>query len=270
LPSSAGETSKKEKDVSIDRGLSGKTAIVTGASRGIGLAIAQDLVRHGARVCITARRAEPLKEAAAGFPEGSVIYVAGGSGDPEHRREVLDSVAEKFGGLDILVNNAGINPVYGPLTELDLDAARKVFEVNVLGTLAWVQEAVHHSRLDFRGRRGTVVNLSSVTGDTPSPGIGLYGISKAAVAHLTRTLAVELGPEIRVNAVSPAVVKTKFAQALYEGKEDEVALGYPLGRLGTPKDIASAVTYLASADSAWVTGQVLTLDGGLLAAGGRA
>ena len=256
--------------MSTDRGLSGKTAIITGASRGIGLAIAQDLVAHGARVCITARRPEPLEEAAAGFPKGSVIAVAGRSDDPEHRREVLDTVADTFGGLDILVNNAGINPVYGPLAELDLDAARKVFEVNVLGTLAWVQDAVHHSGLDFRGRGGTVVNLSSVTGDTPSPGIGLYGISKAAVSHLTRTLAVELGPEIRVNAVSPALVKTKFAQALYEGKEDEVTRDYPLGRLGRPEDIASAVTYLSSSDSAWVTGQVLTLDGGLLAAGGRA
>ena len=115
-----------------------------------------------------------------------------------------------------------------------------------------------------------MVNLSSVTGETPSPGIGLYGISKAAVSHLTRTLAVELGPQIRVNAVSPAVVKTKFSRALYEGKEEEVARDYPLGRLGTPEDIAAAVTYLASADSAWVTGQVLTLDGGLATAGGTA
>jgi NAD(P)-dependent dehydrogenase (short-subunit alcohol dehydrogenase family) len=256
--------------VSTDRGLRGKTAIVTGASRGIGLAIAQDLVANGARVCLTARRPEPLEEAAAGFPEGSVLTVAGKSDDPAHRREVMDTVAETFGGLDVLVNNAGINPVYGPLAELDLEAARKVFEVNVLGTLAWVQDAVAHPGLDFRGRGGAVVNLSSVTGDVPSPGIGLYGISKAAVSHLTRTLAVELGPQIRVNAVSPAVVKTQFSRALYEGKEDEVARDYPLGRLGTPEDVAGAVTYLASPDSAWVTGQVLTLDGGLLAAGGTA
>ena len=256
--------------MSTDRGLHGKTAVVTGASRGIGLAIAKELVANGARVCLTARRPEPLEEAAAGFPEGSVLTVAGKSDDPAHRREVMDTVAETFGGLDVLVNNAGINPVYGPLVDLDLEAARKVFEVNVLGTLAWVQDAVAHPGLDFRGRGGAVVNLSSVTGDVPSQGIGLYGISKAAVSHLTRTLAVELGPEIRVNAVSPAVVKTQFSRALYEGKEDEVAREYPLGRLGTPEDVAGAVTYLASRDSAWVTGQVLTLDGGLLAAGGTA
>lgn len=256
--------------MSTDRGLDGKTAVVTGASRGIGLAIAHDLVAHGTRVCLTARRPEPLEEAAAGFPEGSVLTVAGRSDDPAHRREVLDTVAERFGGLDVLVNNAGINPVYGPLAELDLDAARKVFEVNVLGTLAWVQDVLAHPGTGFRARRGSVVNLSSVTGDTPSPGIGLYGISKAAVSHLTRTLAVELGPEIRVNAVSPAVVKTKFSRALYEGKEDEVAADYPLGRLGTPEDIAGAVTYLASAQASWVTGQILTLDGGLIVAGGTA
>ena len=256
--------------MSIGAELEGKTAIVTGASRGIGLAIARDLAAHGARVCITARSSGPLEEAAAGFPAGSVIAVAGKSDDAGHRAEVLDTVAQVFGGLDILVNNAGINPVFGPLVDLDLSAARKVFEVNVLGTLAWVQDSVHHPGLAFRERRGVVVNLSSVTADTPSPGIGLYGISKAAVSHLTRSLAVELGPEIRVNAVSPAVVKTQFSKALYEGREDEVASGYPLGRLGTPEDIASAVTYLASAESAWTTGQILTLDGGLMVAGGTA
>ena len=256
--------------MSTDRGLQDKVAIVTGASRGIGLAIAQDLVANGVKVCLTARRPEPLAEAAAALPEGSAITVAGGSDDPAHRREVLDTVAKSFGGLDILVNNAGINPVFGPLAELDLDAARKVFEVNVLATLAWVQDVLAHPDLNFRGRGGNVVNLSSVTGETPSPGIGLYGISKAAVSHLTRTLAAELGPQVRVNAVSPAVVKTQFARALYEGKEEEVARGYPLARLGTPRDVAGAVTYLASPDSSWVTGQVLTLDGGLLAAGGTA
>ncbi|MGW0814466.1 SDR family oxidoreductase [Streptomyces viridiviolaceus] len=249
---------------------SGRVAVVTGASRGIGLAIAQRLVAEGARVCITARKAGPLEEAAAALPEGSVITVAGKADDPAHRREVFDTVAREFGALDVLVNNAGINPAYGPAVGLDLDVARKVLEVNVLATLAWVQDAVAHPKLGFTERRGTVVNLSSVTGDTPSPGIGLYGVSKAAVSHLTRTLAVELGPEIRVNAVAPAVVKTRFAEALYEGREAEVAAGYPLRRLGVPYDIASAVAFLASEDSSWVTGHVLTVDGGLTVAGGTA
>ncbi|MFJ4840599.1 glucose 1-dehydrogenase [Streptomyces sp. NPDC088746] len=231
----------------------GRTAIVTGASRGIGLAIAERLVLEGARVCLTARKAGPLEEAAATLPRGSVITVAGKADNPGHRREVFDAVAREFGMLDVLVNNAGINPAYGPVAELDLDVARKVLEVNVLAALAWVQGAVARQDLRFVERNGTVVNLSSVTGQTPSPGIGLYGVTKAAVSHLTRTLAVELAPEVRVNAVAPAVVKTRFAEALYEGKEDEVSEAYPLGRLGVPSDIASAVAYLASDDSSWVT-----------------
>jgi len=249
--------------------LEGKTAIITGASRGIGLAIAHRLVAEGARVCLTARKLEPLQEAVGRFPVGSAIAVAGKADDPDHRHEVLDTFTRAFGRLDILVNNAGINPVYGPLMELDLDAARKIVAVNLFGTLAWIQDVYHHESLDFASG-GSVINLSSVSGQTPSPGIGFYGISKAAIEHLTRTLAVEMGPGVRVNAVAPAVVKTQFAKALYEGREVEVAAQYPLGRLGTPEDIAAAVAFLASADSAWITGQVLNLDGGLLAAGGTA
>ena len=250
--------------------LDGQTAIVTGASRGIGLAIALRLVAEGARVCITARNVEALQDAAAEFPKGSVIALAGKAHDPQHRVEVLDTVADTFGQLDILVNNAGINPVYGSLMDLDLAAARKITEVNVFGTLAWIQDTYRHTVLNFADRGGAVINVSSITGQTPAPGIGFYGVTKAAIAHLTRTLAVEMGPKIRVNAVAPAVVKTQFAQALYEGKEAEVAARYPLGRLGTPEDIAAAVAFLASSDSAWITGQVINLDGGLLAAGGTA
>lgn len=255
---------------SMPHRLAGKTAIVTGGSRGIGLGIAKRLIVEGARVAITARKADALESAAAQFPPGSVIWIAGKADDPAHRDEVLDRVASEFGGLDILVNNAGINPLYGPLVDLDLDGARKVLEVNVVSTLAWIQDAYQHEQLYFRERHGTVVILSSVTGQVASEGIGWYGVSKAANAHLARTLAVELGPEIRVNAVAPAVVKTQFARALYEGKEAEVAAGYPLGRLGTPEDIAAAVAFLVSADASWVTGQVITLDGGLLNAGGTA
>lgn len=252
------------------RRLEGKTAVVTGASRGIGLAVARRLVAEGARVCITARKSGPLQETASSFPEGSVLAVAGKSDDAEHRAAVLDTVAAEFGRLDILVNNAGINPVYGPLMELNADAARRIIEVNLYGTLGWVQAAYHHEKLDFAGRGGSVINLSSVSAQTPSPGIGFYGISKAAIEQLTRSLAVELGPAIRVNALAPAVVKTQFARVLYEGREAEVAAGYPLGRLGTPEDVAAAAAFLASDDAAWITGQILNLDGGLLAAGGNA
>ncbi|MGM7671679.1 SDR family oxidoreductase [Microbacterium sp. A93] len=248
--------------------LAGRTALVTGASRGIGLAIAQRLVADGASVCVTARRSEPLEEAVAGLG-GRAIWVAGSADDPEHRREVFERITAEFGRLDILVNNAGINPVYGPLVDLDLDAARKILEVNVIGTLAWTQESVR-AGLGSQVTGGVVVNLSSVTGEVSSPGIGWYGVSKAAVSHLTRTLSVELAPRIRVNAVAPAVVKTRFARALYEGREEEVASAYPMGRLGAPEDVADAVAYLCSDGSAWITGQVLNVDGGLLNAGGTA
>ncbi|MFQ4149466.1 SDR family oxidoreductase [Arthrobacter sp. LAPM80] len=245
----------------------GKAALITGASRGIGLAIAQRLAAEGASVLITARHKEALDEALATLG-GNAVAIAGHTDDPEHRAQVLAAVDHHFGGLDVLVNNAGINPVYGPLETVDLDAARKIFEVNVLGTLAWTQAVLAHPGLGFRERRANVVNVSSISGDLPAPGLGLYGISKAAVSHLTRTLSVELAPQIRVNAVAPAVVKTRFASALYEGREREVAAAYPLGRLGEPDDVASAVAYLASADASWVTGQVLTLDGGLRNTGG--
>jgi NAD(P)-dependent dehydrogenase (short-subunit alcohol dehydrogenase family) len=218
---------------------------------------------------MTARKLGPLQEAAADFPDGSVITVAGKADDSQHRDEVFDAVARQFGHLDILVNNAGINPVYGTLLDLDLEAARKILEVNLVGNLAWVQDACRHEKLGF-SRDGCVVNISSVSAQVPSTGIGFYGVSKAAIEQLTRTLAVEIAPGVRVNAIAPAVVKTQFARALFEGREDEVAAQYPLGRLGTPQDIAAIVAFLASSDASWITGQVINADGGLLVAGGTA
>ncbi|GAA5209545.1 SDR family oxidoreductase [Microbacterium kyungheense] len=253
----------------MTRPLTGRTAVVTGASRGIGLAIAARLAADGARVCLTARHPDELEAAVAALPVGSAVGVAGAADDPAHRAETLDRVVAEFEGIDILINNAGINPVYGPLAGLDLAAARKILEVNVVSTLAWTQEALARG-LGAGVHGGSVVNLSSVTGAVASPGIGWYGVTKAAVSHLTETLAVELAPRVRVNAVAPAVVKTRFARALYEGREDEVAAGYPLARLGEPEDVAGAVAFLVGEDAAWITGQVLTLDGGLLSAGGAA
>jgi len=246
--------------------LTGKTAIVTGASRGIGLAIAERLVAEGARVVITARKQEALDEAAAhlGGPDVA-IGVAGNAGDVEHQADVVAKAIATFGSLDLLVNNTGINPAYGPLMDLDLDVARKIVDVNGVAALSWVQ---HAHRAWMKDHGGSIVNVASVAGLRPAPGIAFYGASKALLIHLTEELAVELGPNIRVNAVAPAVVKTKFATALYEGKEEQVAAPYPLKRLGEPEDIGSVVAFLLGDDAGWMTGQTLTVDGGVLLTGG--
>lgn len=244
----------------------GRTAIVTGASRGIGLAIAERLVADGARVVITGRGKEALDEAVAalGGP-AHALGVAGKADDAAHRADTVRQAIATFGSADLLVNNTGINPAYGPMIELDLDAARKVVEVNCIAALGWAQE-VHAAWTKEHG--GAIVNVSSVAGVKPAPGIGIYGASKAMLISMTELLAVELGPDVRVNAVAPAVVKTRFATALYEGREAEVAAQYPLQRLGEPEDIGSVVSFLLSGDAAWMTGQTVVVDGGVTLTGG--
>ncbi|MGH8859876.1 MAG: SDR family oxidoreductase [Jatrophihabitantaceae bacterium] len=239
----------------------GKTALITGASRGIGLAIAARIVAEGGRVAITARKPEPLQEAVStlGSPDVA-IGIAGRADDPDHQRDALQRVTREFGSPDVLVNNTGINPAYGPLTEIDADVARKIMDVNVLSALSWSRQALE-SGLGVAGP-GAIVNVASVAGLHPAPGIAYYGVSKAALIGLTMQLASELAPAVRVNAVAPAVVKTRFAAALYESDEAAAAASYPLGRLGEPEDVAAAVAFLASSDAAWITGQTITIDGG--------
>lgn len=244
----------------------GQTAIVTGASRGIGLAIAQRLVAEGAKVTITARKQDALDEAVALLGGSDVaLAVAGRADDPDHQAGTVAKTIEAFGSADLLVNNTGINPVYGPIMQIDPEAARKIMDVNVVSALRWTQ-AVNAAWQAEHG--GAIVNVASVAGLRPAPGIAFYGVSKAAVIHLTEELAWELGPNIRVNAVAPAVVKTKFATALYEGREDEVSQAYPLKRLGEPDDIGSVVAFLLSNDAGWMTGQTLVIDGGVTLGGG--
>lgn len=243
----------------------GKVAVVTGASRGIGLGIAQRLVDDGARVLVTARKADALEEAVASLGADRAAFVAGSGDDAAHQEEAVRTAIERFGRLDFLVNNTGINPVYGRMIDIDLEAAAKIFAVNVLSAVAWAQQAYRQWMAEHGG---AIVNVSSVAGLKPAPNIGMYGASKSALIHVTEELAVELGPDIRVNGVAPAVVKTTFAKALYEGREDEVSAPYPLKRLGLPEDIAGVVGFLLSDDAAWLTGQTITADGGLLLTGG--
>lgn len=239
----------------------GRVAVVTGASRGIGLAVAERILAEGGRVLITARKPAGLAQAAEHLGGGDdLITVAGRGDDPEHQAEAIETAMSRFGRLDVLVNNAGINPAYGPLSEIDESAARKIMDVNVFAALNWTRRAVT-AGLGANGA-GAVVNIASVAGLHPAPGIAYYGVSKAALIGLTVQLAAELAPRVRVNAVAPAVVKTRFATALYAHDEQGVAAGYPLGRLGEPQDIGAAVAFLASGDAAWITGQTLVIDGG--------
>jgi 3-oxoacyl-[acyl-carrier protein] reductase len=244
----------------------GRTALITGASRGIGLGIAERLVAEGARVVLTARKPEALAEAVEllGGPS-CALAVAGKGDDLAHQADAVRQAVATFGSLDVLVNNAGINPAYGRMIDLDLGAARKIFEVNALAALSWAQQS-HRAWMAEHG--GAIVNVASIAGLLPAPGIGFYGASKAMLLHLTAELAVELGPSVRVNAVAPAVVKTAFATALYEGREAEVAAAYPLKRLGEPADVAGAVAFLASDDATWITGHTLVVDGGITRTGG--
>ncbi|SNS21731.1 SDR family oxidoreductase [Rhodococcoides kyotonense] len=253
-----------------EKDLTGRVALVTGASRGIGKAIAAELLSRGAAVTITARKPEPLADAAeellaAGADGARVLGVPGNAGDAESRRDAVAQTIATFGSLDILVNNTGINPVYGSLMEADLDGVKKIFDTNVVATLGFVQEAYRQ----WMGEHGgAVVNLASVAGIRSTGVIAAYGASKAALIRLTEELAWQLGPAIRVNAVAPGVVKTKFAEALVAAGEDKASAMYPMKRLGTPEDVASLVGFLVSDESSWITGETVRIDGGLLATGG--
>lgn len=240
--------------------LSGKVALVTGASRGIGYGVAEALVARGDRVCITGRNEDALKEAVEQLGAERAIYAAGKAHDEAHQAVAVERTMEAFGRVDHLVNNAGTNPVFGPIADLDLGVARKVFETNVISALGFAQKTWHAWQKD---NGGAIVNIASVAGIAPSPFIAAYGVSKAALINLTQQLAHEFAPKVRVNAIAPAVVKTKFAQALYEGREAEAAAAYPLGRLGVPSDIGGAAAFLTSDQSDWVTGQTLVVDGGI-------
>ncbi|MGI9004419.1 MAG: SDR family oxidoreductase [Pseudonocardia sp.] len=251
--------------------LTGRAALVTGASRGIGFAIAAELLSRGASVTITARKPDALAAAAdqlvagaAGGDPSRVLAVPGNTGSAQSRAEAVTRTVETFGSLGILVNNTGINPTYGFLIDADLDAVRKIFDVNVVAALGYVQLAY---RAWMGAHGGAVVNLASVAGLRSSGVIAAYGASKAALIRLTEELAWQLGPTIRVNAVAPAVVKTTFATALLAEGEEKLSAAYPMKRLGDPQDVASLVGFLVSDAASWITGETVRVDGGILATG---
>ncbi len=248
----------------VELRLEGKVALVTGASRGIGRAIATRFAEAGADVMLSSRKAEALEEAALsiGGSGAAVAWFAANAGDPESAEACVSATVERFGSVDILVNNAATNPHFGRLVEIDLARADKTVQVNQRALLQWTQCAW---RASMSERGGCVLNLASVGGLSVEPGIGWYNVTKAAVIHLTRQLAYELGPKVRVNALAPGLVKTDFARALWEPAGDAVAARLPLRRIGVPDDIAKAALFLASDAADWITGHVMVVDGGAMA-----
>lgn len=247
----------------MDARVDGRVAIVTGASRGIGEAIVRELLASGARgVVVTGRRAETLDALVEGLGERAVA-LAGNVSDEAHASAAVEIAVARFGSCDLLVNNAGTNPSAGALMDVDLGAVDRTWDVNLRAPLVW-------SRAVWRGwmreHGGAIVSTGSIGGLAPSPFIGAYNVSKAALHHLTRQLAHELAPGVRVNAVAAAIVRTRLSEALWANAPDAAAAAHPLGRLGTPEDVARAVVFLLSDAASWITGVVLPVDGGVTGA----
>ena len=244
-----------------------KVALVTGASRGIGEAAAAELLASGARgVVITSRKPENIEAALARLEEPDrVLGIVAKADEPEHAADAVAGALSHFGACDILVNNAGTSPAVGDLATVDLGAVQKTWAVNQLGPLLYAREA-WNQWMESNG--GTIVNVASIAGLEPSSWLGAYNVSKAAVIHLTRQLALEMAPGVRVNAVAPAVVRTKLAEALWKDREEETAADHPLARIGEPEDVARAIVFLASDAASWITGVTLPVDGGATGAKG--
>jgi NAD(P)-dependent dehydrogenase (short-subunit alcohol dehydrogenase family) len=240
--------------------LNGRTAIVTGASRGIGLAIAQQLAEAGANVVVTSRKQDSA-DAAAAQVGGNAVGVAAHSVEEDAAQRCIDVTLEKFGSIDILVNNAGTNPAFGPLIDQDHGRFAKTFDVNLWAPLLWTSLAV---KAWMGEHGGTVINTASIGGFGREANIGLYNATKAALIHVTKQLALELSPKIRVNAICPGVVRTKMAEALWKEHEQAVSAMTALDRIGEPIDVAPAVAFLVSDAASWITGETLVVDGGQL------
>jgi len=247
-----------------DFSLTGRKALVTGASRGIGLAIAQGLAQHGASLAITGRKADSLEAAAEQLRSGGagVLPIVCHQGDPAAIPGLFAELSSRNFVADIVVINAATNPLMGPLAEIELPAWQKIIDVNLTGALVTAQHAV---RRLLPLKRGSLVVVASIAGIDPMPRLGAYSVSKAGMIGMVKTLGKELGPAgIRVNAVAPGLVETRFSSALFQDKTayQRIISQVPLGRHGQPEDVAGAALFLASDASAYITGQVIIVDGG--------
>lgn len=237
--------------------LDGKVALVTGASRGIGKAIAASMAAAGASVMLNSRKQDQL-EAAAAEMSGEVAVFAANTGDDGAGDRAVSATIERFGRLDILVNNAATNPYYGPTMGIDEPRYDKTFQVNLKAPVFWSKAAWEQS---FKDNPGTIINIASVGGIRTENGLGVYNLTKAALIHLTRQLAGELGPT-RVVGIAPGLVQTDFAAVLVDNFGDSLAARMPLQRLGDPQDIANLAVFLASDLASWITGETYVIDGG--------
>ena len=243
--------------------LDGKVALVTGASRGIGLAISKAYVEAGAKVMLVSRKQDALEAAAKeiGGEAGSTAVFAANAGEPDQAEAAIQATLDSLGGLDILVNNAATNPYMGPAIDIDEGRYDKTWQVNLRGPFFWTQKAW---QLAMKEKGGSVINIASIGGMQYGGHIGVYDNTKAALIHLTGHFAAELSPKVRVNGIAPGLVKTDFARALWEPAEDAVAKRMPLRRLGNPEDIANGALFLASDSASWMTGHTLVIDGGAM------
>jgi NAD(P)-dependent dehydrogenase (short-subunit alcohol dehydrogenase family) len=244
--------------------LTGRVALVTGASRGIGSAIARALAEQGATVVLASRKQADLDDEAkainAEHPDHAVA-IAAHAGKPEDLERLVKDVMGRYGKIDILVNNAATNPSFGPVIQSDLAAWDKTFEVNLRGMFI-LTKLVYEASMESKG--GAIINIASVGGLRPGFGLGIYNVTKAGVIMLTRQLARELGGKVRVNAIAPGLIKTRFAEALWANEDimNRVLRSNPMGRIGTPDEIAGAVAFLASDAASYINGEVIVIDGG--------
>jgi len=241
----------------MDISLQGKTALVTGGSRGIGKAIAATFVRCGANVMIVSRKEDSLRAAVEDIG-GNCAYLAANTGDVESAETIVSATLEKFGSLDIFVNNAATNPYAGPMMEVDQSRYDKTFQVNLRGPVFWTQAVWNQWMKDHPG---VIVNIASIGGLRTESSLGVYNLTKAAMIHMTRQLAGELGAT-RVVGVAPGLIVTDFAQMLVDNFGDTLAKRLPTKRLGQPQDIANLVAFLASDLASWITGETYVIDGG--------